>query len=90
MRSPKKFPREGPTQSYFHVSYMKTYLVHLDDKRSVPVRADMFQEEDGRLLFYRDGKPIPDIYFLEACVVGVSVESDDDDPSDCVGFFEVG
>lgn len=68
---------------------MKTYIVHLDDKRSVPVRVDTFQEVDGRLLFYRDGKAIPDIYFVEACVVGVSVDSDDDDEaSECMGVFQ--
>ncbi len=64
---------------------MKTYMVHLDDKRSVPVKADTFQEVDGRLLFYRGGTPVPDIYFLEACVVGVSVDSDDDE----IGLMEV-
>lgn len=68
---------------------MKTYIVHLDDKRSVPVRADTFQEVDGRLLFYRDGKAIPDIYFVEACVVGVSVDSDDDDENvACFGVYD--
>ena len=73
------FPERGRLIFNF-AFHMKTYLVHLDDKKSVPVRADTYQEVDGRLLFYRDGKAIPDIYFLEACVVGVSVDSDDDDP----------
>ena len=58
---------------------MKTYMVHLDDKRSVPVRADTYQHFEDRILFYRDGKAIPDIYFLESCVVGVSVDSDDEE-----------
>ena len=53
--------------------------MHFDDKRSVPVRADTFQHVGDRLLFYQGGAPIPDIYFVEACVVGVSVDSDDDD-----------
>jgi hypothetical protein len=66
---------------------MKTYIVHLDDKRSATVRADTYQEVDGRLLFYQDGKAIPDIYFLEAYVVGVSVAKNDDDASPCMGVF---
>ena len=67
---------------------MKTYIVHLDDKRDVPVRADTFQHVGDRILFYRGETPIPDIYFLEACVVGVSVDSDDDDASACMGVFQ--
>ena len=65
---------------------MKTYMVHLDDKRSVPVSADTYQHVGDRILFYRGGKAIPDIYFLEACVVGVSVDSDDEDE----GLMELG
>lgn len=62
-------------------SFMKTYVVHLDDGRSIRVRAESYQESpDAKLLFYIDGKAIPDIYFEMAAVDGVSIDDSEDDP----------
>lgn len=60
---------------------MKKYIVHLDGDRSVPVAADSYHEHDGRLIFFVDGAVLPDVYFVAACVDGVSLAEEDDNDS---------
>ena len=56
---------------------MKLYKVVLVDRREEFVPADSFSEVEDRIVFFRGGKPIPDVFFRADSVVGVNVESDD-------------
>jgi hypothetical protein len=56
---------------------MKQYKVTLKDKREELVVAEDHRTEDGRVVFIKDGKIIPDIYFKDECVCGVNVADPD-------------
>lgn len=55
---------------------MKTYRVHLGDKRSLAIQADSYQEVGEQYLFFADGRPIPDIFVLASTVVSITVDPD--------------
>jgi len=58
---------------------MKTYKVILKDKREAFVDADGHRLEVAQRRFLINGSLIPDIFFYEDQVVGISVEVDDID-----------
>ena len=59
---------------------MKTFLVHLDDGRSVPVKADSYMELEHRWHFYRKGEAIAFSFFEAAAVDSITLEDDLDEP----------
>jgi hypothetical protein len=56
---------------------MKLYKIILTDKREEFVPADSYSEVDGRFVFFRNGSPIPDVFFESSAVYGITVASDD-------------
>ncbi len=56
---------------------MKLYKIILNDKREELVQADSYSELDGRFVFFRNGNPIPDVFFESSTVYGITVASDD-------------
>ena len=49
----------------------------LRDKPEEHVVADSYSVTDDQYHFYRDGRPIPDIFFMADAVLGINVETDD-------------
>lgn len=41
---------------------MKKYIIYLPSGMTVPVEADRFEIDDEQIKFYKDGKPVEDIY----------------------------
>ena len=58
---------------------MKLYKIILTDKREQSVPADSYSVVDGEYVFYADGRPIPDVFFKEDWVVGITVECENYD-----------
>jgi hypothetical protein len=56
---------------------MKLYKVVLVDRREEFVAADSFSEVEDRIVFFRGGQPIPDVFFRADSALGINVESDD-------------
>ncbi len=56
---------------------MKRYKIVFDDKREEFVTADSYSEVNGRFVFFRNGTPIPDVFFESSVVYGIVVVSDD-------------
>jgi len=56
---------------------MKLYKIVLVDRREEFVPADSFSEVEDRIVFFRGGQPIPDVFFKADSVLGVTVVSDD-------------
>jgi hypothetical protein len=52
---------------------MKLYKILLIDKREEFVPADSYSAVGGQYVFFANGQPIPDTFFLESAVSGISV-----------------
>ena len=60
---------------------MKLYKVFLADKREINIRADSYSEVDERIVFFRNGEGIPDVFVVASTVAAINVIDDNFDPN---------